>query len=142
MTEPATHSTSQSAGVERSTRDIRRDIAQEVANITQTIEQIGNRINRKLDWREYLNDYPYWALGAAAGLGYLASGIFRTGGTIGKGESESNNETDHNSLGDLFAETVGSELVKATLLGIATKAAAGWLLHAASPATANGSKKP
>jgi hypothetical protein len=142
MTEPTTLSTNQSAGVERSTRDIRRDIAQEVANITQTIEQIGKRINRKLDWREYLNDYPYWALGAAAGLGYLASGIFRTGDTIGKGESGSNSETDHNSLGDLFAETVGSELVKATLLGIAAKAASSWLLHAASTDKQTAAKSP
>jgi hypothetical protein len=142
MTEPTALSTTQSAGVERSTRDIRRDIAQEVANITQTIEQIGKRINRKLDWREHLNDYPYWALGAAAGLGYLASGMSRTGDIPGKGETGSDSETDHNSLGDLFAETVGSELVKATLLGIATKAAASWLLRAASPATGNGGKKP
>jgi hypothetical protein len=143
MTEPATHSTIQSSAcVERSTRDIRRDIALEVANITQTIELIGNRINRKLDWREYLSDYPYWALGAAAGLGYLASGMLRTGDTPGNGESGTASETDHNSLSDLFAETVGSELVKATLLGIATKAAANWLLHAASPAAANDGKNP
>jgi hypothetical protein len=68
--------------------------------------------------------------------------MLRTGDTPGNGESGTDSETDHNSLSDLFTETVGSELVKATLLGIATKAAANWLLHAASPAAANDGKNP
>ena len=66
------------ADVERSTEDIRQDIAKKEENISRTVEQIGERITEKLDWRGYVKDSPYWALGAAAGLGYLASGMFRT----------------------------------------------------------------
>jgi hypothetical protein len=79
MIEPKNPSDLREAGVERNTKDIRRDIAKEIENITQTIEQIGGRINKKLDWREYLNDYPYWTLGAAAGLSYLTLVMFLSG---------------------------------------------------------------
>ena len=64
--------------VKRSTEDIRKDIVNGEEKISQTIEQIGECIKEKLDWRGYVKDYPYLALGAAAGLGYLASGIFLT----------------------------------------------------------------
>ena len=120
------------AGAERSTKDIRRDIAKEIGNITETIEKIGGRINKKLDWREYLNDYPYWALGAAAGLGYLASGIFLSDTRPRRCTLESYTDEDHNSLGSLFAGTAGSGLIKATLLGVATKAAVSWMTNASS----------
>jgi hypothetical protein len=119
-------------GAERSTKDIRRDIAKEIGNITQTIEQIGGRINKKLDWREYLNDYPYWALGAAAGLGYLASGLFLSDTCPRRRTLASDTDEDHNLLGSLFAGTAGSGLIKATLLGVATKAAVSWMTKASS----------
>ena len=61
------------ANVERSSDDIRQDIVKGEENISQTVEQIGERIKEKLDWREYVKDSPYVALGAAAGIGYLAS---------------------------------------------------------------------
>jgi hypothetical protein len=119
-------------GAERSTKDIRRDIAKEIGNITQTIEQIGGRINKKLDWREYLNDYPYWALGAAAGLGYLASGLFLSDTCPRRRTLASDTDEDHNLLDSLFAGTAGSGLIKATLLGVATKAAVSWMTKASS----------
>lgn len=59
--------------VERNTEDIRNDISKKEDNIQQTVEQIGERIKEKLDWREYVKASPYWALGTAAGLGCLAS---------------------------------------------------------------------
>jgi ElaB/YqjD/DUF883 family membrane-anchored ribosome-binding protein len=58
------------AGVERSSEDIRQAIAREKENVSQTVEQIGERIKEKMDWRGYVRDSPYWAIGAAAGLGY------------------------------------------------------------------------
>jgi hypothetical protein len=69
------------AGDKRSSEDIRRDIATKEGTISRTVEQIGERIQEKLDWRGYVKDSPYWALGAAAGLGYLASRMFRTRAT-------------------------------------------------------------
>ena len=74
MTEREYFSNTREANVERSTEDIRQDIAKEKENISQTIEQIGERINEKLAWRGYVKESPYWALGAAAGLGYLPHG--------------------------------------------------------------------
>ena len=76
MTEREHPGNTKEADIERSTEDIRQDIAKEKENISQTVEQIGERINEKLDWRGYVKDSPYWALGAAAGLGYLASRMF------------------------------------------------------------------
>lgn len=141
MIEPKNPSDLREAGVERNTKDIRRDIAKEIENITQTIEQIGGRINKKLDWRKYLNDYPYWALGAAAGLGYLTSGMFLSGTTPRKCAIGSYTDEDRNSLGSLFAVTAGSSLLKATLLGIATKAAVSWITKASSTVAENSSER-
>jgi hypothetical protein len=43
-----------------------------------------------------------------------------------------------NSLGGMLAGAAGSSLIKVTLLGIATKAAANWLKNATSTAAASG----
>jgi hypothetical protein len=137
MIEPKNPSDLREAGVERNTKDIRRDIAKEIENITQTIEQIGGRINKKLDWREYLNDYPYWVLGATAGLGYLTSVMSLSGTPPRKSAIGSDTDEDHNSLGSLSAGTAGSSLIKATLLGIATKAAVSWITNASSTVAEN-----
>jgi hypothetical protein len=123
------------ADVERSTEDIRQDIAKEAENISQIVGQIGERIEEKLDWRGYVKESPYWALGAAAGLGYLASMVFiprktpmeRIIGSI---------EKLRDSFGGLLPG-VSPGLVKMTLLGIATKAAAGWVKNATSTAAAS-----
>jgi len=122
------------AGGKRSTEQIRQDIAKEEETISQIVGQIGERIEEKLDWRGYVKASPYWALGVAAGLGYLASTVFiprktpmeRIMGSI---------EALRNSFGGRLPGAPG--LVKMTLLGIATKAAAGWVKNATSPAAAS-----
>jgi len=141
MIEPKNSSALRETGVERNTKDIRRDIANEIENITQTIEQIGGLINKKLDWRKYLNDYPYWALGTAAGLGYLTSGMFQSDTPTKKCAIGSYTDEDHHLLGSLFAVTAGSNLIKATLLGIATKAAVSWITKASSAVAENSSER-
>ena len=70
MAERGFLSDTKEADVERSTEEIRQDIAKGEENISQTVEQIGERIKEKLDWRGYVRDSPYWALGVAAGLGW------------------------------------------------------------------------
>jgi ElaB/YqjD/DUF883 family membrane-anchored ribosome-binding protein len=118
------------ADVERSTENIRQDIAKEGANISQTVEKIEDRIKEKLDWRSYVKDSPYWALGAAAGLGYLASGMFITRTTPMERIMGSIAEEVRDSLGGVLARAAGPGLIKVALLGIATKAAAGWIKKA------------
>jgi hypothetical protein len=141
MSAPKNPSNLREAGVERSTKDIRRDISNEIENITQTIEQISGRINKKLEWREYLNDYPYWAMGAAAGLGFLASGMILSGTTPVKCAIGSHDDEDQHTLGSLLAGTAGSGLIKATLLGIATKAAVSWITNVFSKVAENSGER-
>lgn len=63
--------------VERSAEAIRQDIAARRESISETVDRLGDRIHETLDWREYVGEYPYVALGIAAGLGFLVSGIFK-----------------------------------------------------------------
>ena len=129
------------ADAERSAEDIREDIAKGEENISQTVEQIGDRIKEKLDWREYVKDSPYWALGAAAGIGYLASWMFITRATPMERIMSSIAEEVHDSLGGLAGAT-GPGLIKLTLIAIATKAAASWIKNATSTAMAGGGPEP
>jgi len=123
--------------VERSTENIRRDIAKKEENISRTVEQIGERIQEKLDWRGYVKDSPYWALGAAAGLGFLASGMFRTRATPMERIMNSLAGEVRDSLDSLRAGAAGPGLIKLTLLSIAAKAAASWIKNANSTAMAS-----
>ena len=124
--------------VERSTEDIRQDIAKGEDAISQTVEKIGERIKEKLDLRGYVKDYPYWTLGAAAGLGYLASGIFRKRTTSMEQIMDSIAEKVRDPLGGMLDRAGGPGLIKVALLGIAAKAAASWLKNATSKAVASG----
>jgi hypothetical protein len=130
------------AHVERSTEDIRQDIAKGEHDISRTLDQIDERIQEKLDWREYVKDSPFLALGAAAGLGYLASRMFTRRPTpMEQIISPIAREVGH-SLGNLLAGAAGPGLIKVALLGIATKAAAGLIKNAASTALASGRVEP
>ncbi|MBF0526392.1 MAG: hypothetical protein HQK56_15010 [Deltaproteobacteria bacterium] len=130
------------ADVERSTEDIRQDIAKGEDNISQTVHKIDERIKEKLDWREYVKDSPYLALGAAAGLGYLASKMFITRTTPMERIMGSIAEEVRDSLSGVLAGAAGPGLVKVALLGLATKAAAGWIKNATSTNVTNGGVGP
>lgn len=127
---------------ERSTEDIRQDIAKREGEISQKVEQIGERIKEKLDWRGYVRDSPYWALGVAAGLGYLASGVFKKRPTAMERIMGTLAEAGRDSLGGLLVGAAAPGLIKATLLGIATKAAANWIKNAISTTPASGGDGP
>jgi ElaB/YqjD/DUF883 family membrane-anchored ribosome-binding protein len=62
---------------ERSARRIRKDIAARRESIADTVDQLSDKFQRTLDWRTYAGDYPFIALGIAAGAGLLLSGIFK-----------------------------------------------------------------
>jgi len=130
------------ADVERSTEDIRQDIAKAKENISQTVEQIGDRINEKLDWRGYVKESPYWALGAAAGLGYLATRMFLTRTTPMERIMRPIAEEVRDSLGGLLAGAARPGLIKVALMGVATKAAGSWIKNATSTDVASGGAVP
>jgi hypothetical protein len=125
------------ANVERSTEDIRHDIAKKEGNISRTVEQIGERITEKLDWRGYVKGSPYWALGAAAGLGYFVSGMFRTRTTSMERNNGSVEKAGGDPLDSVHGGAAGPSLIKVTLLGIAAKAVSDWIKNATSTAAAS-----
>lgn len=69
---------------ERSMEEIRRDIAARRDSIVETVDRLGEQIQRTLDWREYIRQHPLLALGAAAGAGWLLSALFRPRPTAGE----------------------------------------------------------
>ena len=142
MTEREHPGNTKEADIERSTEDIRQNIAKEKEDISKTVEQIGERINEKLDWREYVKGSPYWALGAAAGMGYLASRMFIRRATPMERIMRPIAEEVRASLGGLLAGAAGSGLIKMTLMGIATKAAASLINNAISADAASGRAVP
>jgi hypothetical protein len=76
-------------------------------------------------------------MGAAADLGYLTSRMFRRRVTPVERLMRPFAEEVRNSLGGLLAGAAGSGLIKVTLMGIATKAAASWIKNATSTAVAS-----
>ena len=121
----------------RNTDAIRQDIAQAEQEMSQTVEELGDRIKEKLEWQEYVKEKPYIALGVAAGLGFLASAMFSKRRTPMERILDSLTDEVRDVAGGMVARTAGPGLVKVTLLGIASKAAVGWLQNAAEKNTAS-----
>ena len=124
-------SNTRETNIERSAEYIRQDIAKEEEGISRTVEEIGERIKEKLDWQKYVKDSPYVAMGAALGLGYLVSGLFIRRHTPVERIMRPIAREVRDSLSALRAEA-GPGLIKAALLGIATKAVAGWIKNTTS----------
>jgi|SRR5665647_873185 len=126
----------------RSTDDIRQDIAREEENLSRTAHQIGDRIKEKLDWTAYVKDSPYWALGAAVGLGIIASRMMQTRTTPMERIMGSLAEEVRGSLGGLHVGAAGPSLIQVTLLGIATKLASDLINTTNSTAGSSGGIRP
>lgn len=138
MDEKEYHSNTSVMNGERSSEEIRRNIARERENISQTVGQIGERIKEKMDWREYVNDSPYLALGVAAGIGYLASSVFTKRASPLEQIIRPIAEEVCGSLGGLSPGSDSPGLVKLTLVGIVARAAANWLNEATLTEGASG----
>lgn len=117
---------------ERSTEEIRQDIAREEENLTRTAQKIGDRIKEKLDWGEYVKDSPYLALGIAAGVGFFAARALQPRKTPMERIIGSLAEEVRGSLGNLHAGESKTGLARLALLGIGTKLAADWIKKANS----------
>jgi ElaB/YqjD/DUF883 family membrane-anchored ribosome-binding protein len=126
---------------ERSAEEIRQDIADKRESLSKTVDRLGERIHQTLDWREYISDHPYAALGIAAGLGFLMWGIFRPRPTSRERIMDALAESAE-GLADRFRETVSNvsnlplekesglgRAVKATVATAVTRAALDSLTH-------------
>lgn len=116
----------------RNADKIRHDIAQAEQEMSQTVDQIGDRIKEKLDWQEYVRDSPYLSLGVAAGVGVLASRLFIKERSSMDRLLDIVSDEVRGAAGGMVARTAGPGLVKVTLLGIVSKAAVNWLQGAAT----------
>ncbi|HZA29298.1 MAG TPA: DUF883 C-terminal domain-containing protein [Gammaproteobacteria bacterium] len=112
---------------ERSAEEIRQDIADKRESLSKTVDRLGERIHQTLDWREYIGDHPYAALGIAVGVGFLIWGVFRPRPTSGERIMDALAESAED-LADRFRETVSNvsnlPLEKESGLGRAVKATA------------------
>ncbi len=128
-------------GSERSSDQIRQDIAAKRGDISDTVDRLGERIHEKLDWRGYVMRYPYWSLGAAAGVGFLTSRMMRRKrspidriGDVLVDTVEDIGGNVRNAIGGVITKVGGRSLVKGTLYGMATKLAIDWLKNTATNA--------
>lgn len=102
---------------------IRRDIARAEQEMARTVDEIGDRIKEKMEWQQYVKDTPYLALGVAAGLGYLVSGMF----IEKKSSLDRLIDEVRDTAGSLTVQSATPGIIQATVLGIASKAAVNWL---------------
>lgn len=123
-----------SQGPERSAEEIRRDIASRRESISETVDQLSNRFERTFDWRTYVSEHPLAALGVAAGIGFLAAGLFR--------HRDSSAQRISDTLADAVEDLTGRfrhqldfiglsrpglrTSIKAAAVGAAARAAAGY----------------
>ncbi len=118
--------------VERTSEEIREDIAKERENISETVDQIGELFKEKLDWRKYVKDSPYLTTGAAAGIGFFASGLLRTRPTANERIIHSIAQEIHEAIGGMRAQAAGAGLIKVTMMGIGAKIAVALIREAAA----------
>ncbi|MBD1400581.1 hypothetical protein [Pelovirga terrestris] len=121
--EYALENTSESVTTGRSSEEIKQDLAAKEENFSRTVEQLGERIEEKLDWRGQVKKTPFWAVGMATGLGFFAAGIVLPRATPMERFRKSLNSSVRGALYGL----AGPGLLKVTLLGIAAQAATHWL---------------
>ncbi|MCG3163668.1 MAG: hypothetical protein JMDDDDMK_05109 [Acidobacteria bacterium] len=127
----------QSSGAERSADEIRQDIAARREHISETVDRLSDRFQRTFDWRAYVSDYPLVALGAAAGLGLLASRMLRRRSTPGErmrqafaDSFEDLTDRFRHGLDEIAPHKSGfglSRTVKAAATGMITKAVTDYL---------------
>src|SRR5262245_50621315 len=116
---------------ERSADEKRQDIAARRESITEAVDRLSDRVQRKLEWRAYVSDYPMAALGVAAGVGFLVARIFKPRRSAGERIKdalaygiEDLTSRVRSQLDDLTARKQGlgvGRTVKAAATGLITK---------------------
>lgn len=95
--------------------------------LAETVDQLGTRLQEKLEWRSYIRRSPYMALGAAAGIGLLASALFRKSTPV---------ERLVKSARKPLRKAQEQSLIKTILFGATARVATAWLENAVSEAVA------
>lgn len=62
---------------DRTPEEIRQEIFNHREAISNTINRLDDRIQEVIDWRTYVADHPYIALGVAASVGCMVVNFFR-----------------------------------------------------------------
>jgi ElaB/YqjD/DUF883 family membrane-anchored ribosome-binding protein len=113
---------------QRSAEEIRQDIAAKRESISQTVDRLGDGLQQMLDWREQVAQHPYIALGAAAAVGALLSGVFKQRPSPRERIMDAVAETIEdltddvrNSVTGLFQKTAGPTFLRSAIAGILTK---------------------
>jgi hypothetical protein len=103
------------------------------------VDRLSDRFQQTWDWKTYVSDYPLAALGVAAGLGFLASRIFKPRPSAGKRIKDALAYGVEDLAGHFrrqlqnvtpYGSGLGSRLgttLKAAATGLITKAAIGYL---------------
>lgn len=123
----------------RSAEEIREDISATRESISDTVEKLGTKLQSKLDWREYVADYPVAALGLAAGAGIFISRLLpRRAPTPGERIIDAIAETVEDVTDDLrgsigqVAALAGIKRDRSRLGGAARMAVGGAITQAAA----------
>ena len=130
---------------ERSSAKIRNDIAARRESISQTVDQLGERIHEVFDWKGYVRRYPYEAVGVAFGTGLVVATLLR------RKSSPMDRVVDalvdrveelgdglRKSVGRVIMKTAAPGLLRGTLYGLAGKALIQYLQNRVAPAEGNG----
>lgn len=146
----AENNSSRNAGnSERSSSEIRNDIAARRESISQTVGQIGEKIHQTLDWRGYIARYPYAAVGLAVGTGLVIGGLLKRKSSPAERFMDALTERAED-LGDrlidsarkVIVRTAAPRLFRGTIYGIAGKALMQYLQDRAAHAEGNGGNFP
>jgi len=132
-------------GSERSSDEIRNDIAARRESISHTVGQIGEKIHETLDWKGYIDRYPYAAIGLAVGTGLLLGGLLRRKRSPTERivdalaeKAEELGESLRDSARRMIIKTAAPSLFRGTIYGIAGKALMQYLHNRAVHVEGNG----
>jgi hypothetical protein len=131
-------------GIERSSDEIRSDIAARRESITQTVGQLGEKIHQTFDWKEQVARHPYACVGLAAGVGFFLGGLLHRKSPKDRivdafvDAAEELGDSLRASARRLLIRTAAPSLFRGTIYGIASKALMQYLQNRAIHAEGNG----
>jgi len=68
---------SEDLAADRSAETIRRDIAARRDSISDTVDELSDRVQAALDWRTYVAEHPFIAVGATAGVALTLAALVK-----------------------------------------------------------------
>lgn len=127
---------------ERSAEEIRHDIAAKRESIAETVDRLSDKFQETFDWRTYVGRHPLAAIGVAAGLGVLVSGIFKPRPTpmeriqdaLADGFEDFSGQV-RSQLTGLIVKPAVTQTVKAAVTGFLVKSATEYLRNRYLPET-------